>query len=313
MTPAVPRVSVVICTHNRADRLGDAIRSVLEQESNGMRFELVVVDNRSTDATRETVQRYAADERVRYVFEPVLGLCHARNRGAREARGAYITYLDDDAIACGGWLRAVVDAFESMPDVGVVGGRVDPVWETARPRWLSDDIALSLTIVDWSATPTVITDVRRQWLVGANMAVRAELLHAVGGFHPGLDRVGTRMLSSGDVYLQKQIIARGHRCLYAPAMAVRHVVPASRLTKGWFRRRYYSQGLSDAVMQLLDGHPSTMARARSALAIAGRLLRRPHDLAALAWPTDDPVRFTRKCLAWIAVGNVAGMLGAARR
>jgi glycosyltransferase involved in cell wall biosynthesis len=313
MTAAPPRVSVVICTHNRAERLGDAIGSVLAQDSAGVPFELLVVDNRSTDGTRDTVERFGGDRRVRYVWEPALGLCHARNTGGREARGEYIAYLDDDAVACAGWLQAIPAAFEAMADVGVVGGRVEPIWEAARPTWLSDDVALSLTIVDWSVTPTVITDVRNQWLVGANMAVRAKALRAVGGFHPRLDRVGTRMLSSGDVYLQKQIMARGYRCFYAPAMAVRHAVPASRLTKRWFRRRYYSQGLSDAVMQLLDGHTSPRARASSALTTAARLLVRPHDLAALLCPTNDPVRFTRKCFAWIAVGTVAGMIGGARQ
>lgn len=313
MTPLGPEVSVIICTHNRADRLGDAIQSVLDQSSAGVPFELLVIDNRSTDGTRDVVERFGSDERVRYVPEPTLGLCHARNTGAREARGRYLAYLDDDATAGAGWLRAVVEAFAAIPEVGVVGGRVEPVWEAVRPGWLSDDVALSLTIVDWSTTPTVIADIQRRWLVGANMAIRADVLREVGGFHPALDRVGNRMLSSGDVYLQKQIMARGYRCFYAPAMAVRHAVPASRLTKRWFRRRYYAQGLSDAVMQLLERHLTPRERVRTAVRIARRLLARPSDLVALVWPTDDPVRFTRKCFAWITVGTIAGMLGAARR
>jgi glucosyl-dolichyl phosphate glucuronosyltransferase len=307
-----PLISVVICTHNRAARLGPAIRSVLGQDAAGIPFELLVVDNGSTDATRQTVEAFAAAA-PRYVFEPELGLCHARNTGWRGAAGRYVAYLDDDALAEPGWLRAIADAFETSAGVGVVGGRVEPIWEGPRPAWLSDEIALSLTIVDWSPAPHVITDLRRQWLVGANMAVRADVVREVGGFHPRLDRVGSRMLSSGDVYLQKHIVARGYRCLYAPAMAVRHAVPASRLTKGWFRRRYYSQGLSDAMMQLLDGRSSARARARTAARMAARLLTRPRDLRALLLPTSDPERFTRKCFAWITIGHVAGLLGAVRR
>jgi len=307
-----PLVSVVICTHNRAARLGGAIRSVLEQDAAGVPVELLVVDNRSTDGTRQLVEAFAGAP-VRYVFEPDLGLCHARNTGWRAARGRYVAYLDDDAVAEPGWLRAMAEAFETTPGVGIVGGRVEPIWEGARPPWLSDEVALSLTIVDWSPTPRIIADLRRQWLVGANMAVRAAVLRDVGGFHPRLDRVGSRMLSSGDVYLQKQVVARGHRCLYAPAMAVRHAVPAARLTKQWFRRRYYAQGLSDAVMQLLDGRASPRARAGTAARMAARLVTRPRDLGALLLPTSDPDRFARKCFAWIAVGTVVGLMGAVRR
>jgi glycosyltransferase involved in cell wall biosynthesis len=288
------------------------MRSVLEQDAAGVPFELLVVDNRSTDDTRQLVEACAAPP-VRYVFEPNLGLCHARNTGWRTARGRYVAYLDDDAVAEPGWLRVMAEAFEARPGVGIVGGRVEPIWEGARPPWLADEVALSLTIVDWSPVPHLIADLRRQWLVGANMAVRADVLREVGGFHPRLDRVGSRMLSSGDVYLQKQTVARGYRCLYAPAMAVRHAVPASRLTKQWFRRRYYSQGLSDAVMQLLDGRSSPRARAGTAARMAARLVTRPRDLGALLLPTSDPERFARKCLAWITVGHVAGLLGAVRR
>jgi glycosyltransferase involved in cell wall biosynthesis len=307
-----PLISVVIPTHNRSTRLGGAIRSVLEQDAAGIPFELLVVDNGSTDATRQTVEALAAAP-LRYVFERQVGLCHARNTGWRAAAGRYVAYLDDDALAEPGWLRAIADAFETAAGVGVVGGRVEPIWEAARPAWLSDEIALGLTIVDWARSPHIITDLRRQWLVGANMAVRAAVLREVGGFHPSLDRVGSRMLSSGDVYLQKRAMARGYRCLYVPAMAVRHAVPASRLAKGWFRRRYYSQGLSDAMMQLLDGRSSARARVRTAARMATRLLARPGDLAALLLPTSDPERFTRKCFAWITVGHVAGLLGAVRR
>lgn len=309
---ASPLVSVVICTHNRATRLGTALRSVLDQDATGVPFELLVVDNASTDATREVVDRFRGAGPVRYAFEPALGLCHARNTGWRGARGRYVAYLDDDAVACPGWLRAIAETFAAVPGAGIVGGRVEPIWEGARPGWLSDDVSLSLTIVDWSSTPKMIADVRVEWLVGANMAVRADVLREVGGFHPALDRAGARMLSSGDVYLQKQVLALGYQCAYAPAMAVRHAVPATRLTKRWFRRRYYAQGLSDAVMQRLDGASSRRARAALAARLAAELLGHPRDLAALLLPTNDPARFTRKCFAWITVGNVAGLLGAVR-
>jgi hypothetical protein len=121
------------------------------------------------------------------------------------------------------------------------------------------------------------------------------------------------MLSSGDVFLQKCAIERGYKCLYYPAMAVRHAVPAERLRKAWFRRRYYRQGMSDAVMQLLDEAPPRARRLRLAAGRAARLATSPRALASILLPTDNPAWFTRKCVAWISVGHIAGLLGAARR
>ncbi len=309
----MPLISVVICTHNRADYLPQAIRSVLEQRMTADRYELIVVDNRSTDRTREVVRPFEANDSVRYVYDGVLGLCHARNTGWQRARGRYVAYLDDDAVAEPGWLAAIEEAFSTTPGVGVVGGRVDPIWAGARPPWLSDEISLSLTILNWSEHPKVIEDLGREWLVSANMAVPRSVLSDVGGFHPSLDRVGSRMLSSGDVFLEKQILRRGHVCLYHPKMAIRHLVPKSRLNKRWFIRRYYSQGLSDAAMQLIEDSPSRTERLRRAIALASGLLRSPRRLADLILPRDDPARFTEKCFSWITVGQIAGLLGALKK
>jgi hypothetical protein len=145
------------------------------------------------------------------------------------------------------------------------------------------------------------------------MAVPRALLEEIGGFHPGLNRVGSNMLSSGDVFLQEQIARLGRPIVYHPAMAIRHVVTPVRLTKRWFRRRYYWQGISDAVMQLMRDDPGPAERARLAAAKLGRLLASPRQLGALILPTNHPERFASKCWAWIAVGQVVGLLGAARR
>jgi hypothetical protein len=125
--------------------------------------------------------------------------------------------------------------------------------------------------------------------------------------------VGTRMLSSGDVFLQKQILRRGYSCLYHPDMAVRHLVPKSRLEKGWFIRRYFSQGLSDAAMQLIEETPSIARRVFLALSMALGLLGSPRKIRNLVSPGNDPTRFTEKCFSLIKVGHMAGLLGALGR
>jgi glycosyltransferase involved in cell wall biosynthesis len=308
----VSEVSVVLCTLDRADYLRRALQSLAEQTLARDRFEVVVVDNGSTDDTPAVAQSFADVLALRFVREPTLGLCHARNTGWRHAAGAVVAYFDDDAVATPEWLRAVVDAFARHPDAGIVGGPIVPIWEAPPPRWLSEKPARALTIVDWPGGPKRIPDISAEWLAGANLAVPRAVLEEVGGFDPRLDRIGSALLSNGDILLQRQIVARGYAAFYEPAMAIRHAVPRSRLTKAWFRRRYYWQGISDVIMQDIQRTIDAPPDRRRAVDTMLQLLRSPQSLRALLLPTDDPARFADKCWAWIEVGRVAALLGAVR-
>jgi glucosyl-dolichyl phosphate glucuronosyltransferase len=311
--PETGWISVVICTRNRADLLRKALASVVRQDFPRSLYEVVVVDNGSTDNTREVVSEFEVDDRVVYIREERTGLCVARNTGWRSCRGSYIAYFDDDAIAQPGWLLAIGDAVERCgPNMGAAGGRVDPMWEGARPEWLSDGIAGSLTIVDWGPHEMVIPDLARAWLVGANMVVPRALLESVGGFDPRLDRYGNDLLSSGDIFLQKKIAERGYSVVYVPKIAISHLVPLYRLEQAWFRSRFYWQGISDAVMYTIERAPSRRQRYRAALGRAVRLVRSPRRVRSLVLPTTDPDRFALKCFALIDVGFIRGLLGVRR-
>jgi glycosyltransferase involved in cell wall biosynthesis len=306
-------ISVVICTRNRALLLRKAIASVVSQDFPRPDYEVVIVDNGSTDQTPEIVREFQDRARIRYVHEERVGLCIARNTGWRVAEGRYVAFFDDDAIAFPGWLEAIRGAFEdSVLPIGVVGGRVMPIWEQERPSWLASEIAGSLTIVDWGPVEKTIIDIRREWLVGANMAIPRALLIEVGGFHPWLDRVGTNLLSSGDVFFQKEIMRRGFYCRYVPKIAVEHLVPASRLNQRWFRRRFFWQGVSDAVMHLIENTPSIRERLRLVVYRGMKLTRSWRRLAALPLHTAQPEVFKGKCFMLIDIGFIFGLLGVAK-
>lgn len=292
-----PAISVVICTHNRASYLRTAIDSVLAQDVAPATYEVIVVDNASTDSTKRVLDEYG--KRVRCVEEPAIGLSHARNAGWNAARTSIIALLDDDAIAEPGWLRAIRAAFGMGPEPACVGGRVDPIWESPRPEWVSDQLLLSLTVANWTDTPHALTDLTKEWLVGANLAVRRDVLEALGGFTPELGRIGGQLLSGEEVHLQRRLLREGRVCWYEPRARVRHVVPSSRLSPSWFRRRYFAQGRSDAILWRLEEAPSGPAirqRVREQLVpvtragfAVGGLLRRP----------QDPEQFTDHCgLLW---------------
>jgi glycosyltransferase involved in cell wall biosynthesis len=92
-------ITVIICTRNRAKLLRDAMASVVEQGIPKSDYEIVVVDNASTDETPDVVAEFRGSAHIRYVHEEKLGLCIARNTGWRAASGRYVAFFDDDAIA----------------------------------------------------------------------------------------------------------------------------------------------------------------------------------------------------------------------
>ena len=303
------RISAVICTHNRARYLPKAILSLANQDLPKEAYEILIVDNHSTDETPKIVEGFAGIGNIRYIHEPVIGLSHARNTGRQKAKAPLVAYLDDDAVASPGWLGKICQVFETTdPKPGCVGGKVMPIWEAPRPAWLGDDLLCSLTVLDWSGSPHAIDNLNSEWLAGANIAFPKDLLERIGGFTPHLDRAGPRLLSSGDVFLEKQIQKAGYPCFYDPEVAVLHHIPASRLTQSWFVRRHYFQGVSDAAMQLISESPSKGLRWRLAAENAIGLLRQPGALPDLVGFTNNPDRFTRKCFRLIALGHVAGLI-----
>jgi glycosyltransferase involved in cell wall biosynthesis len=307
-------ISAVICTHNRAGYLVKAIKSLADQETPKDKYEILVIDNCSSDSTREVVEKFASVSNIRCVYEPTLGLSYARNTGWQTARGKYVAYLDDDAIACPLWLDTILDIFETVtPRPGCVGGKVEPIWEAPRPPWLSDQLLDVLTVVNWSETPRVLNNLSMEWLVGANIAFPVEVLQRLGGFSSGLGRAGNNFLSSEDIFLEKKIQEAGYSCFYSPGAAVRHHIVKSRLEKSWFIHRYYWQGVSDAVMQILEERPSTLEQLRFALMESKNLLKSPRKLMTLILPTNDPDQFTQKCFTLITLGHIYGLLGAAKQ
>ena len=106
-----PLISAIICTYNREQYLGLAIDSLLQQDF--AEFEVIVVDNASTDGTRQVVEARLPHAKLRYIYEPITGLSVARNTGAKIAQSSILAYLDDDAIATPQWLRVLYSAYEA--------------------------------------------------------------------------------------------------------------------------------------------------------------------------------------------------------
>lgn len=302
-------ISVIICTLNRPHCLPLAVESVLDQTLACDRYEIIIVDNGSAVETEHLVRsKFLGIPNIRYVRERTLGLSSARNTGWREAVGQYVAYLDDDATASRPWLELILRVFEKeRPKPGCVGGKIELLCETPPPGWLSKELMGYLGRVDWSDVPCVLPPT--QWLGGGNIAFPRDLLAEIGGFQIRLGRIGARLLSSEEILVRQHLESRGYSCFYHPAIHVWHHVPASRLTRAWFRRRCYWQGVSNARLALFHDAPSRSSRLGTASRELVGLLASPRRLINLGWPTRKSARFVRQCGEISRVGYVTGMLG----
>lgn len=244
-------ISAIICTYNREKYLPKAIQSLVDQTIDPSQYEIIIVDNNSTDRTKEIItEQFSQIFNLRYLYEPIQGLSQARNTGWQNAKGEFVAYLDDDAIASSDWLEKILEAFNhSTFPIGALGGKVSPVWEIPRPSWLSDRLARSLTIIDWSEAPIIFYD-DSQWLVGANIAYPKYLLKEVNGFNVNFGRKGRNLLSGEENFLHNLLRKNGYYIYYDPSIIVQHHIPANRLKKNWHLKRRYWGGRSVARIEI---------------------------------------------------------------
>jgi glycosyltransferase involved in cell wall biosynthesis len=239
------KASAVICTHNRAADLKEALLSLLHQNVKNS-YEVIVVDNCSTDQTKQVVQEFQkmVNIPVIYIFEERLGLSVARNRAIREASGEYVLFLDDDAVASTNWIGGIIALFDLDPRIGCVGGKIEPAWEGSAPQWLSPENRTLYTILDYSDE---IVEMRKPAIpFGANVAFRKSVFDSMEAFREDLGRVGSNLLSSEESELIERIRTR-YTVYYTPHASVLHKIPRSRISRKWLLRRIYWQGVSRAV------------------------------------------------------------------
>lgn len=244
-----PKISAIICTHNREQYLGAAIDSLLQQDCSD--FEAIVVDNASSDRTADIV---AARQDVKYVFEPVTGLSVARNTGARVAGGEILAYLDDDAVASPQWLRVLYEAYQSNQKLAVAGGKVTLLWPpgTQHPQWLSENLAGNLGAYDLGDRVVYINQ-PGMTPRGLNYSIRRTFLEQIGGFNVNLGRVGKNLLSNEELHTTELALQLGWQVAYLPEALVAHNVAPERLQRNWFLSRGWWQGISECYREQLSG------------------------------------------------------------
>jgi glucosyl-dolichyl phosphate glucuronosyltransferase len=243
-------ISVIVCTHNRAELLFRVVSQLRAQDYPKEAFEIIVVDHRSTDGTPSIIEHLATmpGAPVRYVFEACSGVTFARNRGAEEARYAYLAYLDDDCSVGPDWLRQLASGFDLDKHVAAVSGRVQVQWNEQKPSWIGANLA------GWFAANGYLGEQARllnvgEHIVEGNMGLERRAWQSAGGFL-GMEQFGSRGMAAGEVlYLLEQLYRQDYKVAFVPqALAVHRV---GRRTRRWMLQRAYWQGVSDAILDYL--------------------------------------------------------------
>jgi glycosyltransferase involved in cell wall biosynthesis len=293
-------ISVVLGTYNRCELLPEAIESLLAQEAGGMRYEIILVDNNSTDRTRDTIEPYLArgDSQLRYLFESQQGVSHARNAGIRAALGTVIAFTDDDVRVSSTWVSELKKAFDLHPEVDYVGGKVVPRWRRAPPGWLTAENWSPLALVDHGDTPFHTNSDRQVCLVGANLALRRQVLDVIGVFSPAFPR-------GQDHELQRRLWQTGREGLYAPGVVVTADVQTERMKRSYHRRWHRNEGREYAKLR----HEQWERPGRRFLDVPLRLYKwagvRFLQMVLAALRGKQSETFEHESCVWFLVGYVA--------
>jgi glycosyltransferase involved in cell wall biosynthesis len=249
-TPS-PVATVVICTYNRSALLASALASLAEvARSPGCPWQVLVVDNNSTDDTRALVERMAPTFPVplHYEFEPQQGKSRALNRAIAWATTPIVIFGDDDQTFDRRWVEEACRPLLEDPAVSYTGGPVLPTWTAKAPAWLDTrfaELKAPLGLFDYGPE-SFHFEARRVVPGGGNMAVRRELFSQIGGFRTELGRCGRSLLGQEQAEFFHRSRSAGVRGVYVPGMRVFHRIPAERLTRAYYRRWWYWKGVAQS-------------------------------------------------------------------
>lgn len=266
---AAPRITVVVCTFNRAFMLGECLRSLERQTLSSSAFTVLVVDNNSGDETRTVAEAWCAGHaNRRYLFESRQGLSAARNCGLHHVRTEYVAFIDDDSTAAPDWLEQagrIIDVHH--PDI--FGGAVQPLFPADKPPWLREEYAVrgDMGETGW---------LNEGFIVGTNIFFRTALLREYGGFDPRLGMNGERLSYHEETQLVQRALREKRLVYYSRDLRVWDTPPEYKLSLAYYiytkyragadgvelwRPRFEEAGITD-LLKLID---ATMEEFQAAL------------------------------------------------
>jgi glycosyltransferase involved in cell wall biosynthesis len=231
-------LSIIICSYNRASYISDALTSLYGQSSGLDDFEVIIVDNNSIDNTKEVYAQWRqtnTNGQFTFISETKQGASFARNTGAAIAKGEWVCFMDDDAVATTDYVKNIIKHIQDQPFIVGFGGRIIPKYIPAEPKWMSYYVSSLVGNFDYASTACAFEN--GKYPLESNMIVKKSVYDQIGGFNVNLPGVvGTLRIGGEGKELFYKIIALGHTIYYDPSICVHHVVEVKKLTSEYMYR-----------------------------------------------------------------------------
>ena len=245
-------LSIIVCTYNRDKYLYGALRLIAENGFPAEAYEIILVNNMSTDNTEAECQKFENDYpnvNFRYFVETNQGLSFARNRGIKESHGETLLFLDDDSYIQQDYLKSLHQQLSEHPDADAFGGKIDPVFESGEtPKWLSKWNYSWVSAIDMG--DKVCQFEGKAFPIGANMGIRKAMIEKTGVFNTQLGRSKKNLMGGEEKDLFERIRQQGGNIYYFPDVVVQHVIPPTRTTKDYVKRLGEGVGRSERIRTL---------------------------------------------------------------
>ena len=245
-------LSIIVCTYNRDKYLYNALKSVAENDFSFDKYEIVLINNNSTDRTESECERFQNDfpqVNFNYFVENNQGLSLARNRGIDEAKGDILVYVDDDATVNSAYLKSIDDFFKDHQAVMAVGGPIFPVYETEEPAWMS--YYTKVLITTYKDEGNKIRKFKGdKFPSGGNAAYKKIAFEKTGKFNTELGRKGASLIGAEEKDLFMKMKVLNMPIYYLPDMVLYHIIPSTKLTRAYFNNLTLSLGQSERIRTL---------------------------------------------------------------
>jgi len=237
----VLELSIIVCTYNRADLLGQCLESLFAQDAPKDIYEVIVVDNNSTDSTEEVVkEQIKLHPSLRYIKETKVGLSYARNTGYKSSLGSWVGYIDDDALSNPDLVSEVIRTIEHYP-FDCFGGAFIAWYVEKKPWWLPQRPFYFTNVI---GKPDHCTELAKGYISGGVAFYKRALLEEAGGFNTSLGMTGNKIHYGEETELQIRIRQKGYIIGYNPQIIIKHYVAPYKLKMTWFLKSSYAVGKS---------------------------------------------------------------------
>ena len=230
------KLSIIICTYNRADILTYCLNSISKQNISQDYFELIVVDNNSTDSTQDVCNLFSKKfKNFKYIEEKQIGLSYARNTGYLNAKADWVAYIDDDAKLRLNYISEAINTIQNYT-FDVIGGKYLAWYLFGKKKWLNDKFGV------FKDLRSSIGFVKKGYVAGGNMIIRKVILETLNGFDTDLGMAGNKIGYGEETFFQDKLRKQGFVIWYNPNLIIDHLVGKHKLKLSWHLKSAYAFG-----------------------------------------------------------------------